>query len=67
MLEFIIDEVKDRAAIGIISEPIEDGGLPAPDKEVCDIEGDSEYERPSCGAMIGADNIACDDDEEPYT
>jgi hypothetical protein len=28
MLEFIIDDVKDRAVIGIISEPIEDGGLP---------------------------------------
>jgi hypothetical protein len=42
MLEFIIDDVKDRAVIGIISEPIDDGGLPAPDKEVCDIEGESE-------------------------
>ena len=42
MLELIIDDVKDRAAIGIISDPIEDGGLPAPDNEVCDTEGDSE-------------------------
>jgi len=54
----IIEEVKDRAAIGIISELRDAGGLPVADIEVLDIEGESEYERESLGSegkLIGAD------------
>jgi hypothetical protein len=54
-----IDDVKDRAAIGIISEPpIVAGGLPAPDIEAPEIEGEREYWRPSLeidGILVGAD------------
>lgn len=58
MLGGSIEDVRDIAPIGIISAPREDGGLPAPDNEAADIEGDSEYERPSpCidGIVIGAE------------
>jgi hypothetical protein len=57
MLEGNIEEVNDRAAIGIISEPIVAGGLPVPEIEVPEIEGEREYDRPSFarGTLMGAD------------
>lgn len=53
-----IEDVKDSAAIGIISDPIVAGGLPVPDNDVPEIDGESEYARPSFGSdvtLIGAD------------
>jgi hypothetical protein len=53
-----IEDVKDRAAIGMISEPIAAGGLPCPDIEVPEIEGEREYCRPSLdidGIFSGVD------------
>lgn len=58
MLEGNIDDVKERADIGIISDPSVVGGLPAPESEVPDIDGLSEYARPSLDieeTLIGAD------------
>jgi len=42
-----IEDVKDRPAIGIISEHIVAGGLLVADIEVPEIEGEREYWRPS--------------------
>ncbi len=42
-----IEDVSDRVAIGIISEPIVAGGLPVADIEAAEIEGEREYCRPS--------------------
>jgi hypothetical protein len=65
-----IEDVNDRAAIGIISEPNVAGGLPAPDIDVPEIDGESEYCRTSFdigGTLIGVD-IRWDeeDDDDPY-
>jgi len=43
MLEGIIEDVIERAPIGIISEDIDAGGLQVPDNEATDIDGESEY------------------------
>ncbi len=62
-----IEDVKDRAAIGIISEPNVAGGLPAPDIDVPEIDGESEYCRPSfdiSGMLIGADMRWDDEDDD---
>jgi hypothetical protein len=66
MLGGSIDEVNERAAIGIISDPIVAGGLPAPDIEAPEIEGESEYDRPSFarGTVIGADMRLWDEEAE---
>jgi hypothetical protein len=51
-----IEDVKDRAAIGIISVARVAGGLPVPDNDVPEIEGESEYARPSFECtFMGAD------------
>ena len=42
-----MEEVKDKAAIGIMSDPTIAGGLPASDIDVPEIEGEREYDRPS--------------------
>lgn len=58
MLGGNIEDVKDSADIGIISPPKEAGGLPVPDIEAPEIEGDREYARPSFeieGTLSGAD------------
>jgi hypothetical protein len=62
-----IEDVNDRAAIGIISDPKVAGGLPVPDIEVPEIEGESEYWRVSemDGTLIGADMRWLDEDDEP--
>lgn len=61
MLDGIIDEVKDRADIGIMSvPPIDEGGLPAPEIDVPEMDGESEYERPSFvieETLTGADSM----------
>jgi len=65
----IIEDVKDRAAIGIISVPREAGGLPVPDIEAPEIDGESEYWRPSPeidGMLSGADMRPCVDEPGPY-
>ena len=56
MLGGSIEEVNERAAIGMISDTIVAGGLPAPDNDVPEIEGESEYARPSLarGTLIEA-------------
>ncbi len=58
-----------RAAIGIISDPKDAGGLPAPDIEAAEIEGETEYWRPSVErdpTDIGAARRALEElDEEP--
>jgi hypothetical protein len=41
--EVNIEDVKDRASIGIMSCPSDCGGLPVPDKEAPEIEGEREY------------------------
>jgi hypothetical protein len=58
MLGGNIEDVKERADMGINSPPKEAGGLPVPDNEAPDIEGDSEYARPPLerdGTLRGAD------------
>ena len=67
MLGGSIDEVNDKAAIGIMSDPNVAGGLPAPDIEVPEIEGEREYERPSFarGTLIWAGMRLCDEAEDP--
>lgn len=55
-----IEDVNDRAAIGIISEPIVAGGLPVADIDAPEIEGEREYCRPSLprgGTAICVDNM----------
>jgi hypothetical protein len=55
-----IEDVSDRAAIGIISEPNAAGGLPVADIEAPEIEGETEYCRPSLpreGTAICVDSI----------
>jgi hypothetical protein len=47
MLEGSREEFKDIAAIGITSDPNDAGGLPAPEIEVTEMDGESEYCRPS--------------------
>lgn len=42
-----IEDVKERAPIGIMSEARVAGGLPVPDNDVPETEGESEYARPS--------------------
>jgi hypothetical protein len=61
-----MDEVNDRAAKGIMSDPRVAGGLPAPLIEVPEIEGEREYERPSFarGTLMGAGK-RLEDDEFP--
>ena len=56
MLEGNIEEVNDKEAMGIISDPIVAGGLPVPDIEAPEIEGEREYDRPSFarGTFMGA-------------
>lgn len=69
MLEGIIDDVKDRADIGIMSVPIDEGGLPAPEIDVPEIDGDSEYDRPSFvneEMLMGADNKPDAGPDGPY-
>jgi len=59
----------DRAAIGIISAPSVAGGLPVPDNDVPEIEGDSEYCRVSLereGTAIDEDIRWLDEDDDPY-
>jgi hypothetical protein len=48
--------------MGIRSDPRLAGGLPVPDIDVLDIEGDKEYWRLS-GILIGADAMRWLDDE----
>jgi len=67
MLEGIIEVVIDRAPMGIISDDIDAGGLQVPDNEATDIEGESEYWRPT-GTWSGPDmdNMLCGpEDDEP--
>lgn len=47
MLGGSIEVVNESAVIGMISDPNVAGGLPAPDIEVPEMEGESEYDRPS--------------------
>ena len=67
MLGGSIEEVNDKAASGIISDPIVAGGLPAPDIEVPEIEGEREYDRPSFarGTLMGVGMRLLDEDEDP--
>jgi hypothetical protein len=58
MLGGIIEDVNERADIGIKSPLKEAGGLPVLDSEAPDIEGDNEYARRSLeidGTLSGAD------------
>jgi hypothetical protein len=57
--------VRERAAIGIRSDPSVGGGLPVPDIEVPDSEGEREYCRLSdtpMGAVDGMRWLDVDDD-----
>lgn len=45
----------DIAGTGIMSDDTDAGGLQVPDSEAADIDGDSEYWRPSTGNWRGAD------------
>jgi hypothetical protein len=67
MLGGSIEEVNDKADIGIMSDPSVAGGLPAPDIEVPEIEGEREYARPSFarGTLIEAGMRPWDEDEDP--
>lgn len=66
----IIEDVEDNEDMGSISEPRIPGGLPCPDIEVPEIEGDSEYERPSLereGTLMGTERVWDDEDGDgPY-
>lgn len=67
MLGGKIEEVNDKAANGTISDPNVAGGLPAPDIEVPEIEGEREYDRPSFarGTLIDVGMRPWDEDEDP--
>lgn len=66
MLGGNIDDVKDSAPMGIKSVLKEVGGLPVPDNEATDTDGDSEYARPSAieGTLTGAESNPLE--VEPY-
>lgn len=67
MLGGNIEEVNDKVDNGKISDPNVVGGLPAPDIEVTEIEGEREYDRPSFarGTLMGAGMRPWVEEEDP--